>query len=216
MTTKSAVYNEVARLVKALAHPSRLEIIEMLVQRTWSVDELASALGMPIGKCSRHLQILKDARLVSTDRSAQFIHYSLADDAVADVHTALIRLATARLAEVERLMRGDADAADVPSVTSDTLKSMVRRRRVVLLDVRARDEFDAAHLKDAVSIPLDDLASAYRKLPKDRPVVAYCRGPVCLLAVDAVRFLRSKGFDAYRYEETVRDGKAAGLPVEST
>lgn len=216
MNIKSTIYNEVARVTKALVHPSRLEILELLAQREWSVEELANALGMPIGKCSRHLQLLKEARLVNAVRHGLFIHYSLAGDDVGDVHSSLIRLAENRLAEVDRLMRTMATKDDVPSVSTEKLLSMIDDGTILLLDVRPRNEFDAAHLKDAVSIPLDDLATAYRKLPKDRPVVAYCRGPVCVLAVDAVRFLRSKGFDAYRYEESVRDGRTSGLAVVST
>jgi rhodanese-related sulfurtransferase/DNA-binding transcriptional ArsR family regulator len=214
MNRKAPIYTEIAVLVKALGHPTRLEILELLGQRAWSVEELADAIGIPIANCSRHLQQLRDARLVVAERRGLFVHYSLAGDDVADVHTALIRLAENRLAEVERLMRSDADDA-APSVSTVELRRLISRRTVVLLDVRPRAEFEAAHLADALSVPLAELRTAYRKLPKDKTVVAYCRGPVCALAAEAVRFLRSKGFEAYGYDESVRDSRLRGLAVRS-
>lgn len=211
---KERVYGEIARIAKALGHSVRLELVELLLQRAWTVEALAVAARTTIGNCSRHLKVLKDAGLVRSRKVGQYVWYELAGDDVARVHSAVINLAERRLADVEKLLRRTSENyPTVPTITREELAGLIQTEEVVLLDVRPEEEFRAAHIDRAASIPLDALPERYTELPTDRMIVAYCRGPVCRLAVDAVRFLHERGFRACRYDESVVDWRTGGLPV---
>ncbi|MFN7144610.1 MAG: ArsR/SmtB family transcription factor [Myxococcota bacterium] len=212
---KDAVYEQLARVGKALASPVRLELLDLLAQAPRTVEDLAGEVGATVANTSQHLQVLKGARLVEADKRGQHVRYRLADARVSDLGVALRRMGEARLAEIEQVRRAfHAERGSLAPVSREALVALAARDEVTVLDVRAPEEFDAGHFPGARSVPLAELAARLDELPRDRVVVAYCRGPWCVLALDAVRVLRDAGFDARHVEECVADWHAAGMAVE--
>lgn len=202
---KDILYEQVARIGKAMSSPKRLEIVELLCQGEKTVETLAREAGITMKLASAHLRELRAANLVATTRRGKNIHYRLADRRVANYWVMTHLLAQDRLAELQMaLQRMTADPADLVASDRETLVRAARRGEVVVLDVRPAEEFLATHLPFARSIPLPELRRRLSELPKDRPVVAYCRGPYCLMAKDAVELLKREGYEALH----LRDGVA--------
>jgi rhodanese-related sulfurtransferase len=204
-TPALAHYGELARIGKALASPVRLRLLDLLRQGARTVDALAEAAGVSVANSSQHLQQMRRARLVEAERDGHFVVYRLADDAVARVFAAVRDLAEVVLPEMDRLRR------DLGALGVEERAELLRRIAsgdVTLLDVRPAEEYRAGHLPGARSIPLDELAARRGELPPDREVVAYCRGPYCSMAADAVAVLRSRGFRARHLDLGVPDLRA--------
>jgi rhodanese-related sulfurtransferase len=171
---------------------------------------------MSIANTSQHLQVLRAAGLVASERNGLFVTYQLASVDVADFFLRLRTLAEGRLGELERVKKQFCGAgADLNGVNGKELLALVRRGRVLLLDVRPAEEYEAAHIAGAISIPHDDLKRRLSELPRERKIVAYCRGPYCVFAIEAVKVLRARGFTATRIEDGVPDWRARGLPIEN-
>jgi rhodanese-related sulfurtransferase/DNA-binding HxlR family transcriptional regulator len=196
---KDALYEAIALMGKGFASPRRLELLDLLAQAPRTVDELARASGQSPANTSQHLQALHAAGLVTRAREGTSVRYSLAGDEVLSLWLALRDASAARLAEVERAAR-EYLGEDVEAIGRDELTARLRRGEVVLVDVRPAEEFEAGHIEGARSIPIDELESRLAELPPDREVVAYCRGPFCAYAHDAVRRLRAAGREARRLE----------------
>jgi len=211
---KKQVFEQLARVGKGLAHPARLELIEALAQGERSVDSLAKTCGMPIANASHHLLILKDSGLAASRKEGLQVFYRLADAEVVGLMTSLRGIAERQLAEAERIVREHFASRDaLAPVRREELLRMAKRGEAVVIDVRPEVEFDAGHIAGAVNVPLDALPRFLKKLPKDQEIVAYCRGPYCLLAFEAVERLRKKGFRARRLEEGFPEWAAEQLPV---
>jgi rhodanese-related sulfurtransferase/DNA-binding transcriptional ArsR family regulator len=211
---KDRLYEQFARTAKAVASPKRIELLELLAQGERPVDALAAATGMGLTNTSAHLQVLRQARLVETRKQATRVYYRLAGQEVAGFVVALRDLARARLAEVDRVVRDYFVARDaLEPVTRAELVERAASGEVVVLDVRPAEEFAAGHIRGAVSVPLDELEAALSRLPRHAQVVAYCRGPYCVLAPQAVQRLRAGGFGARRLEDGMPEWRLAGLPV---
>jgi len=214
---KTAIYEQFARVGKALASAHRVELVELLSQGPRTVEILARMADMTLANTSAHLQVLRGAGLVESTKEGLFVTYRLADPSVADLLLSVRTVAEARLAEVAKVTRDFLAAnSQLEPVDEAALRARVRKGQVTLLDVRPPEEFAAGHIPGALSVPLPELARQLSKLPKRREVVAYCRGPYCVLAVEAVKQLRARGFRAVRLEEGVLDWAALGLPVERT
>jgi rhodanese-related sulfurtransferase/DNA-binding transcriptional ArsR family regulator len=217
---KQALYGQFARIGKARAAPRRLELLDLLGQAPRTVEALAEQTAMSVANTSQHLQILRAAGLVESEKEGLFVTYRVGSAAVTELFLQLRTLAEARLAEVERVKRelfsNRADLDDFDAVDGRALFDLLRRGRVVLLDVRPSEEYEAGHIAGAISIPHDELKRRLSELPKSRKIVAYCRGPYCVFAADAVRLLRARGFKATRMEDGVVDFRARGLPVETS
>ncbi len=212
---KDALYGQLARIGGALAAPRRLELLELLAQGERSVEALADLAGMSVANTSRHLLVLRAACLVETRRDGNRVFYRLADDAVLGLVVALRDLAAARLAEVERLARDYLQAPEVlEPVSRQELADRLRTGDVVLIDVRPGEEYRAGHIRGALSLPVEELERRLGELPADLEVVAYCRGPYCVFATEAVRCLVRHGYRARRLEEGFPEWRLAGLPVE--
>lgn len=215
-TMKHRLYKEVARLTKALASPRRLELLEVLAQGERSVEAAAGQTGLSVANASQHLQVLREARLVEARKQGLFVHYRLAGDDVADLLTTVTRVAERRLAEVDRLIRKYRDQGDeFEPVGRHDLLARVRSGEVVVLDVRPEEEYRAGHIPGALSVPLPALARRLKAIPRKAEIVAYCRGPFCLLADEAVRLARARGRRARRLQDGFPEWRAAGLPVET-
>ena len=214
---KAVLFEQFAAVARALAHPHRLEILEQLSQGERSVEVLAQRTGLLLGNASQHLQQLRRAGIVEARREGKFVFYRLADDGVLDVLASLRRTAERNLAEVDRVVRSyflDRDA--LGPVSRADLMDRLRSGLVTVLDVRPEDEFALGHLPDALNIPLAELERRLRELDPAKEIVAYCRGPYCVLSYEAAALLRAHGFDVRRLEDGLPEWRAAGLPVERT
>ena len=212
---KSALYQQIARVAQALASDARLHLLEYLAQAERSVDELARMTGLSVANCSKHLQALRQAGLVVARKEGLRVYYALAGDDVSRLLGSLRGVAEHRVAEVERLLRAWlAHRDDMEPVRARELLERAKKGLVTVLDVRPAEEYAAGHLPGALNVPVDRLESYLAKLPKRREVVAYCRGPYCLMSYDAVVMLRKKGMKARRLEAGMPEWRAAGLPVE--
>jgi rhodanese-related sulfurtransferase/DNA-binding transcriptional ArsR family regulator len=212
---KHALFVEFAGVAKCLAHAHRLELVEQLAQGERSVEILAAKTGLSIANASQHLQQMRRAGIISARRDGKFVFYRLADESVLDLLAALRRIAERNSAEVERVVRTyfhDRDSLE--PISRDELLAQTRAGLVTVLDVRPPDEFDLGHLPGAVNIPLRELEARCAEIDPSQEIVAYCRGPYCVLSYEAVAALRTKGFKARRLEDGFPEWRAAGLPVE--
>ena len=213
---KDAIYDQFARVAKALASSHRIELLELLAQGPRTVEALGRMADMTLANTSAHLQVLRTAGLVEASKEGLYVTYRLADPTVATLLLSLRKVAEARRAEVTKISRDFlAENALLEPVDEAALRRRVSEGEVTVLDVRPAEEFEAAHIQGAVSIPQPQLERRLTELPRRREVVAYCRGPYCVLAVEAVKLLRRKGFKAVRLGHGVLDWSALGLRVEA-
>jgi rhodanese-related sulfurtransferase len=213
---KDAIYEQFARIGKAVSSPKRLELLDLLCQGPRTVEALANEARLTVGNTSRHLQILRGAGLVEGDKEGLFVTYRISDCAVCDFFRSMRVLAEKRLAEVEWITRRFLEGRDgLEPVVREELLERVRNRGVVVIDVRPTEEYQAGHIPGSISIPLRELETRLSDLPRDQEIVAYCRGPYCVLAVQAVETLRAKGYRAVRLEDGVLDWRARGYKVET-
>jgi rhodanese-related sulfurtransferase len=211
---KTAMYEQFARVGKALANPARLELLDLLAQGERSVEELAAAAGLKVSNTSAQLRALAAAGLVSTRRDGTRVCYRLAGEEVAAFAGRAQELAASRIAEAERAARGYlGDVAALEPVARDELFRRLRTEEVLVLDVRPAAEYAAGHIPGALSVPHDQLAARLSELPAGTDIVAYCRGPYCVYAPDAVRLLRGHGFPARVLAGGLPDWRLDGLPV---
>jgi rhodanese-related sulfurtransferase/DNA-binding transcriptional ArsR family regulator len=208
---KTAIYEQIARIGKATASPGRLELLDLLAQGPRTVEALAGQIGQSVANTSHHLQVLRGARLVDAEKAGVYVTYRLADPQVATFVLHLRTLAYARLAELERVSQDYMERRGAMEAVGDNeLLRRVRAGEVTVIDVRPTEEYEAGHIPNAISVPLADLRKRLRELPKAREIVAYCRGPYCVMALDAVDLLREKGFRAHRMEHGVVEWRARG------
>ena len=214
---KNELYDLFARVGKALANPHRLEILDLLAQRERTVEDLAREAGLSVANASQHLQVLRGARLVEPRREGSHVHYRLAGESVFGLWQALRDVGTERLPEVERLVESFlADLETVEPIAANELLPRLAAGDVVVLDVRPETEYRAGHIRGARSVPIDRLSRKARSLPRGGDIVAYCRGPYCVWADEAVAFLRSRGFQARRLAGGYPDWRSAGFPIETS
>lgn len=211
---KTFAYEQFSRIAKALASPPRLVILNILCQGEHTVEAITKYSNQTTANVSRHLQLLKSTNLVKIRRQGKYIYYSLADDSTCAFFTSYRRFAVEKLPELKQaLMSISESPSRLHPVAMADLKRLVSESHAVILDVRPIEEFEQGHIPNAISIPLDELATRYVELPEGRPVVVYCRGQFCILADKAVEILLSHGIDAQRADDGLVDWKLAGLPV---
>jgi rhodanese-related sulfurtransferase len=211
---KDGLYEQFARIGKAVGNAKRIELLELLCQGERSVEVLADAAAMGMTNTSAHLRVLREARLVDTRKEGTRVFYRLADDEVCSFYLSLRDLASRRFAEVEQVVRYYFEARDnLDPVGRAELMERADDGDVILLDVRPGEEYDAGHIPGAISVPLGELEARLSSLPKDAEIVAYCRGPYCVLAPQALELLHKHGFRARRLEDGLPEWRQAGLPV---
>jgi rhodanese-related sulfurtransferase len=212
---QDALFDQFARIGKALASPKRLELLELLCQGERTVEALAREATLSVANTSQHLQVLRGTHLLEADKRGLYVFYRIADPQVVDFFHALRSLAEAQLAEVERITRRFFSGREgMEAVDRGTLLERVGAGLAIALDVRPPEEYEAGHIPGALSIPLSELRRRLAELPRDREIVAYCRGPYCVLSVEAVEILKSEGFRAVRMEEGVQEWQHLGLGAE--
>jgi rhodanese-related sulfurtransferase len=211
---KAALFDAFAEVAKALASGRRAEIVDVRAQGERPVDEIASEIGQSVANTSHHLQALARGGLVSSRREGTRVFYALASHRVAELWAAVRDVAAEHVAGIERLATAYlGDRTDIEAITRDELLSRLRRRNVVVLDVRPAAEYAAGHIPGARSLPPDEVRKRVRTIPKDAEIIAYCRGPFCVYADDAIRALRRRGVHARRLEDGLPEWERAGLPV---
>ncbi len=211
---KQQLYEQFARIGKALASPHRLELLDVLAQGERSVEVLARETGMSVANASQHLQVLRADRLVETRREGVSISYRLASDEVASLWLSLRQVGERHLAEIDRVVETFLqNRTHLQPISAHVLLEGLRSDQVILLDVRPAEEYRAGHLPQALSMPLAELEARLQDLPRDKEIVAYCRGPYCVFADEAVALLQAHGYHAYRLNEGVPDWQRLGLPV---
>jgi rhodanese-related sulfurtransferase/predicted transcriptional regulator len=214
MQPKARLYEAIGRVALALGSGGRLQLLELVAQGERSVDTLAAMTGMSIANTSKHLQTLRQAGLVAARKQGLRVYYSIAGDDVAALLAALHKVSEHRVAEIEQLLRTWlAHRDELEAVPAREVLERAKKGLVVVLDVRPPEEFLAGHLPYSINIPVHELAKRLKELPKRKEVIAYCRGPYCLMSYDAVTLLRKKGMNARRMEAGLPEWRAAGLPV---
>ncbi|MFQ5794988.1 MAG: ArsR/SmtB family transcription factor [Candidatus Bipolaricaulia bacterium] len=212
---KERLYHLFAQVASAMANPHRLELLDLLVQAPRTVEELAREASMSVANTSQHLQRLKQARLVVNERDGLYVRYHLADPAVARLWLKLRAVAERQLAEVEQALDAYRNRRhEFEWISADELRTRLRNGEVVLLDVRPGVEYQAGHLPGAISIPLDELEHRLSELPQDQTIVAYCRGPYCVYADEALELLAERGWNVARLEEGVAEWQQTGYVLE--
>jgi rhodanese-related sulfurtransferase len=212
---KGRLYAQLARIGKALSSPHRLEFLELLAQAERRVESLAVETGLSVANASQHLQILREAGLVETRRQGVFVHYRLADGSVVGLTGAVRTVAERRLAELDKVVREHfSDRQDAQAVRMADLVKRLNSGKVVILDARPENEYEAGHIAGALSAPVETLRKRLKELPRSKEFVAYCRGPYCVYADRAVELLRASGRRARRLEAGLPEWKASGYPVE--
>lgn len=213
---KRLLFRQFAAVAKAVAHEHRLELLEALAQGERSVEILASRAGISIANASQHLQQMRRAGLIEARRDGKFVYYRLSDAAVLDLVAALTRIGERHVAEVGKIVYDYFQSRDdMEPVSRSELLVRMKKGEVQLLDVRPEDEFALAHLPGAMNIPLDRLKKKLSALDPAKEIIAYCRGPYCVLSFEAVAMLRAKGFRVRRLEDGLPEWKAASLPIET-
>ena|SRR5688572_12651009 len=211
---KNKVYSLLSRMVKAMSNPHRLEIIDLLAQSDRTVEEIATETEMSIANASQHLQVLKTSNLVEVQREGNFIRYRLADKTIYKSWYNLREIGFERVPEIDQMINDYREKKNVLEVVSmSDLVQKMKTKKIILLDIRPAEEYNAGHLPDAMSVPIEKLPAILKKLPKTKEYVAYCRGSLCVFADDAVQLLKKNGFNAKRLEEGFPDWKLRGLPI---
>jgi len=212
---KQTAYTQLARIGKALAAPARIELLELLCQGPRRVEALARLTSLSVANTSQHLRVLHSARLVETTKRGLFVEYKLGDEKVLGLVHAVRDLAESRLAEIKEITASFLKSRDaLEAISKEELIRRVRQGVVTVLDVRPAEEYQAGHIPGALSIPLGELPQRLAELTKKRDVVAYCRGPYCVMAIEAVQMLRKAGYRAHRMEQGVVDWRARGWRIE--
>jgi rhodanese-related sulfurtransferase/predicted transcriptional regulator len=213
---KDQLFEQFARVGKSLSNGRRLEILELLAQGPHTVEEVARKVELSIANASQHLQVLRKSNLVSVKREGLYAHYSLASSDVLQLWISLRRLSEKHLADIRQLVTNYLSTREeLEPISCEDLRRKLKEKSVFMLDVRPREEYEAGHIAGARSIPLAELKARLREIPKKRDVVAYCRGPYCVFADEAVSILTASGYRALRFEEGFPEWKSRGLAVET-
>lgn len=212
---KDRVYGELAKVTKAIGNPHRMEIIDLLAQGPFSVENIAQQTGMSIANASQHLQVLKNARMVEVMRKGNFNYYHLSSDKVFQAWRALRELGLEQNAEAEKLIKDFYNSRhQLEPVSMQELRKKMEHGDVIVLDVRPEEEYQRGHIHQAISIPIEDLTKRMQELSEKAEIIAYCRGPLCVYADEAVALLREKGYEAKRLKEGYPDWVALGYHAE--
>ena len=199
---KDEMYNGLSKLLKALSNPYRLEVIEMLSQGEKSVEGIVNATGMSIANASQHLQVMKNSNIVKARKEGHYVYYSLINNEILSLYHQITKYAVNEIAELEKILnRQREDNKSINAVSLDELDSMIEDEHVLLMDVRPSVEFEFGHITGAISVPMNELMTQLKSITKNKTIIAYCRGPFCVLADEAVKLLSEQGYNVRRLDD---------------
>lgn len=211
---KDAVYNGLSKMLKALSNPYRLEIIEILSQGEKSVEGIVQATGLSIANASQHLQVMKNSNILKARKEGHFVYYSLINDEFLSLYQHITKYAINEIAELEKIIKLQREGnKSRNAVNLEELNSMINDKNILLLDVRPAIEYELGHITGAVSIPLNELMAHLKDIPLNKEIIAYCRGPFCVLADEAVKLLNEKGYKVRRLDEGYPEWKIRQLEI---
>jgi rhodanese-related sulfurtransferase len=214
---KDAMYDGLSKVLRALSNPFRLEIIEMLSQGEKSVEGIVQTTSLSVANASQHLQVLKNNNIVKSRRDGHYVYYSLISDDFLSLYQHVIKYAVKEIAELEKIMnRQREDNKSLDAVSIDELESMIRNENILLLDVRPSIEFEFGHITGAISVPMNKLLEQLKSIKKDKNIIAYCRGPFCVLADEAVKILSEQGYNVRRLDEGYPEWKMKQIEINHT
>ena len=209
---KDEMYNGLSKLLKALSNPYRLEVIEMLSQGEKSVEGIVHATGMSFANASQHLQVMKNSNIVKTRKEGHYVYYSLINNEILSLYHQITKYAVNEIAELEKILnRQREDNKSINAVSLDELESMIENENVLLMDVRPSIEFEFGHITGAISVPMNELMLQLKSITKNKTIIAYCRGPFCVLADEAVKLLSEQGYNVRRLDEGYPEWKMKQL-----
>ncbi|MFP4367687.1 MAG: metalloregulator ArsR/SmtB family transcription factor [Bacteroidales bacterium] len=209
---KDAVYSGLSKLLKALSNPYRLEIIEMLSQGEKSVDGIVQATGLSVANASQHLQVMKNSNILKSRKEGHYVYYSLISNEFLSLYQQIAKYAINEIAELERIIsRQREENKSRDAVSLEELQNMINDKNVLLLDVRPAIEYEFGHITGAISVPMNELITQFKNVPRDKEIIAYCRGPFCVLADEAVKILNEKGYRVRRLDEGFPEWKTRQL-----
>jgi rhodanese-related sulfurtransferase/DNA-binding transcriptional ArsR family regulator len=213
---KDAIYSGLAKLMKALANPARLEIIEMLSQGEKSVEGIVQTTGLTIANASQHLQVLKSSNILKSRKVGHYVYYSLTNDEILNLYQQISKYAINEIAELEKVLNTQrSNNSSIDAVSLDELNNYTKNNHVLLLDVRPSVEYEFGHITGAVSVPMNELMEKLNQLPVDKEIIAYCRGPFCVLADEAVKLLNEKGYKVRRLDEGYPEWRLKQLETDN-
>jgi rhodanese-related sulfurtransferase/DNA-binding transcriptional ArsR family regulator len=211
---KDAMYNGLSKVLKALSNPFRLEIIEMLSQGEKSVEGIVQTTNLSIANASQHLQVLKNNNIVKSRKEGHYVYYSLISDDFLSLYQHVIKYAVKEIAELEKIMnRQREDNKSLDAISIDELESMIKNENILLLDVRPSIGFEFGHITGAISVPMNELMKQLKNIKKDKNIIAYCRGPFCVLADEAVKILSEQGYNVRRLDEGYPEWKMKQVEI---
>lgn len=214
---KDAMYEGLSKLLKALANPNRLEIVEMLSQGEKSVEMIVKASGMSIANASQHLQVMKNNNILKSRKEGHYVYYSIANDEFLSLYQHIIKYAVSEIAELERILnRQREDNKSLNAVSLDELERMIENENILLLDVRPSVEYEFGHITGAISVPMNELIAQLKSISIDKEIIAYCRGPFCVLADEAVKILSELGYKVRRLDEGYPEWKMKQISFSNT
>ena len=209
---KDEMYNGLSKLLKALSNPYRLEVIEMLSQGEKSVEGIVNATGMSIANASQHLQVMKNSNIVKARKEGHYVYYSLINNEILSLYHQITKYAVNEIAELEKILnRQREDNKSINAVSLDELDSMIEDEHVLLMDVRPSVEFEFGHITGAISVPMNELMTQLKSITNDKTIIAYCRGPFCVLADEAVKLLSEQGYNVRRLDDGYPEWKMKQL-----
>lgn len=212
---KDAVYSGLSKLLKALANPARLEIIEMLSQGEKNVEQIVQTTGLSIANASQHLQVLKNSNILKSRKSGHYVYYALANEEILNLYQQISKYAINEIAELEKVLdKQRRENHSTNAVSLDELNDFSQNNNVLLLDVRPSFEYEFGHITGAMSMPMDEMMEKLNQIPTDKEIIAYCRGPFCVLADEAVKMLNEKGYKVRRLDEGYPEWKMKQLEAE--
>jgi len=213
---KEAIYNGLSKLLKAIGNPYRLEIIEMLSQGEKSVEGIVQATGMSIANASQHLQVMKNINIVKTRKEGHYVYYSLINDELLSLYQHIIKYAVKQIAELEKILNRQQEYnKSLNAVSLEELETMIENKNVLLMDVRPSIEYEFGHITGAVSVPVNELMVKLKTISKEKEIIAYCRGPFCVLADEAVKILSEQGYKVRRLDKGYPEWKMKQLETNN-
>ncbi|MFN8672749.1 MAG: metalloregulator ArsR/SmtB family transcription factor [Candidatus Sericytochromatia bacterium] len=211
--SRNNIYEQFARIGKAISSPKRLELLDILAQGERTVEVLAKETNMTMGNTSQHLQVLKESNFIESEKRGMYVFYKLSDESVSNFINSVYNLAENQLSEIEKIKNKFNNSNNYEEIKAEELFKRISENSILLIDVRPKEEYENAHIKGAISIPLSEIENKIKNIPNNKDIVAYCRGKHCILSIKALEILNKNGFKSFRLQDSINDWAKKNFPV---